>query len=255
MRTSLIGLIVFTLTACGPPETQGLTWDSLDFESYKQRFEAPTGQLNQDSVKELVDQIGQLTINLSEADSVSSMLSQILGAQKPGAKQGAITLENTQLYAKLSCIGPNLELPDLDFQHGHIRIDSPNISEDSLFSGDALMSFADCVISNSELGGKSPAYYDKEKSLFAMGLDLLVRDLESNEVRSLVFDLMLSNGELWTLLEDQVGDSFALKVDPDKLPNSFSLKGSNGTFSCYIKEDKLGGGCDGPDDLKFEVEL
>jgi hypothetical protein len=256
MKTIIAVLSTVLLSgACSPPESTGPTWEPLDFQAYKARFLAPTGEINAENIVELFEQIEQMSKDLEIAQSVGDMLSLFLGAEKPGAKQGALTLENTNLYVKLSCFGPNPQVPDLDFGHGHLRIDSPNISEAALFVGDALMSFNDCILSESLLRGKSPAYYDLEASQFAMGIDITLTDLTSGLEHPFVLDLMVVSGELWALIENQVGNSFGLMVDPAKLPASFSLKGSNGVFSCYIKKDKLGGGCDGPGDLKFEVNL
>jgi hypothetical protein len=235
------------MAACMPIGGDGPTWDNLDFEDFKERFKAPTGELTKESFLELAGHIETIAADLAVIDGVGPIIANINGnpGEAGGAlsvQQSALTLENDHAYMKISCPGPDTQTPDVSFKYGHLRIDTHDIIKNKLASGDALLSFIDCVISQSELAGKAPAYFDSAESLLAIAVDITVK--QGGNVRALVMDVIAEKGQFWTLLNDNLGRSYALLVDPKSLPDAITLKDKNGLIGC----EKTEGGvtCTGP---------
>jgi hypothetical protein len=183
--------------------------------------------------------------------------------QDMGQIQSALTFA----YVKYSCPGPDLTLPDFNFGHGFIQVETDDLLSSNIYSGLADFLFEKCVISKDRLEGFAYGKYFSDKKAVALSIELKdffdKNDLPEyfKNVQDDFFDFKLDIIIQWPsvsflLYSDNVtivlniifsvtGKSVSIE--------SITLKGTNGTYNCDLTIEKFS--CTGPNGEKIDINF
>ena len=263
MRLELIWGVTLGLLAtwgCTTPVLAPIEWEELDPQVVAHQFQNPTGEVTPETVVMLAQQFLQLADDL---EAVGHAVSHLINAMdtsetKEGplaVKRGGLSLDGTSAFLKVSCPGADLNVPDLSFGSGLIRVDSPSLADikggaDQL-TGDLLVTFSACLVETKELLGQSVAIYDKNNADITMRLAVEVVSLVDTATLDQLF--RYGSGVLQVMLVDEAGKSYVVSTELNSDMQEIEVKGTNGVFSCGLNAEPLG--CMDNDGIEFSFAL
>lgn len=238
MRRALTSLVL--ALGCGAGDVKLTRFEAFDPQALNAEFTDPTGVLNAESAALLFGEDLDDTLKFA-AKGVGGMVRKVMddgdSDGTKGSLEAALTVTSSNAYLRLSCPGPDLELPDLDFGHGELRLDAPGImpSKAAIKDGDVLLTFLGCQSGNMLIQAKNSAYYDVTKG-FIFELDLSASTVSGRSVGrdAMKFRVGLK-GQVELLVETAEG---TFVVDVGGLPGSLSVRGSNTTVDCTLSGSK-----------------
>lgn len=248
MRRALLALALAAVS-CGPPKTPPFEWEAIDKKAVLAGFDAPTGALEKETGKDVVNAIvGDPRVAGGKA--LAGALGKVVDDVQDGlgTTEGALRVTGAHAYIRVSCPGQDLDVPDTTFAFGEVRLDAPDIDSDQLGQGDVLLTFRGCVTGPLHLEGTSPAYYDVNPKRFLASLRVTVD--RGGAPQELALDARIGGGVREVLFEPAAGLG-TFVVDLTGYPKTLSIRASNATVDCTLKEG--GGTCGTDGGLTFEL--
>lgn len=239
--TSLF-LCSMTVAAC-KRDVDPVQWDALDLEEMRDRMDEPTAAATQQNVNEVAEQF----IRDREAlEAVFQFIEDAFETGDGGAGDGPAyirpRLEGTNVFVKFSCLGDDLAAPVLDFSQGHLRLDSPSLSEEFaetfFVEGAFLLGFSECRLGRFEYAGDSPGHYVVEDLTLAIDFDWAWTNHDEETEGVFDYEVLWDIGQRFQLLT-QLGSGETMVVEWSLLEVDFAIRGSDGEFACTIDPNSL----------------
>ena len=229
------------------PGFSPVQWDALNYDELSERINNPTGEVSLASIGEVSDEL--VILNASAMGFNETLTTAVTSLNsEPSSQEGGLVgtrhggLDGTNVYLKAACPGADLSNPTTNMSGGFVRIDSPNLSEESLSTGGLLVEFSDCVVGDLFMNGVCIAHYNDDPFSFGLSLDLFVsyQDFELKTFAEMIY----TNGQFQALVTLNDETTLAVEASFSDGLSTFTLSGSNGSFSCA--QDAAGSiSCDG----------
>lgn len=226
------------------PQLEPIRWQPLDVEALRREFSSPTGELTEANLNEvesvLNEQSGSVeTLGTFVADRLVAENGKLTG---PWVMPRSLT--GTSVYALLACPGSELDPGEVDFAHGHIRLDSPTLTPEVVealeFRGDLLLTFVECELNQLVVGGEARAHLDASRALVVPELRVtpLAPSLSGREaVPPVIIEHPLALGEstVEVLLALSSGDTVVVEFADE----STEASGVDGEVPCTNDEGEF----------------
>lgn len=239
-----VGVVVVACAAVTCfPDPKPVSWEPLDLDALKDDLANPTGEVNEDTSKEVAE---GLIANEEALREVLRFIELIYSLSQDD--QGGLTavvprgLDGTNIFMRIACPGSDVANPDTSFEEGELRLDSPGFTDEFLETfevvGDVHMDFTKCRIGPFEYEGSAPAHYDTAATEAAIDLRLDFVDQRTDGEGSFHYPLFTSLDDgvqmLYTL---ESGETLVLEwVDDFAMVD---LRGRNGLFLCTFDVDAV----------------
>ncbi len=230
---------VLGFAACGAGEVTLTRFKAFDPAALNAEFTEPTGEITQETVLALLGEDLSQSLKFA-AKGVGGMLAKVLDTgdgNTTGTLEAPLTVTSSNAYIRLSCPGPSVDTPNLDFLFGEVRIDAPGIlpSKAALKAGDVLLTFSSCIADKVMLAAKTSAYYDVSKG-FIFELDVSRSTINGIPLDYDPMKLRIGTKGLIEVLVEIPQGSYV--VDVAGLPGKLSVRGSNTKVECQLQGGK-----------------
>lgn len=240
---SLVSILIGS-GCVGEPEV--VDWDRVDVEDLERRLDRPTCIVNDAMIDEmgqdvLADQVPmRVTLELLELGLAEAERQLEIDPHDGQRTVGEVLEEvpdlgDAQLYVRVACPGDEYYGIGDSFEHGSILFESPTIRNPDLSEvrdeGEALAQFEDCQMGDTLLQGDAPLYYVRNGiRVTAVAPDI---DVENPWFGRYVFDraYLAREDEVRALYE--LEDGTHLTVELERYGARLSLRGVNGSYSCF----------------------
>jgi hypothetical protein len=242
LRIGSIWLLTAASMACAP-EVSVPEWDPIDMNELERQLAEPTGELaDVEDVEQWLEALGAKVATVRSAGDALDVVKDVLesGEGPPPVPEGSDgrAPSGTSVYLKIACPGEDPEDPDLSFDSGMIRVDSPRLSEEVLenlhVQGDLLFTFVECVAIDVSFDGEVRAFYEKGDSpRLALDPELEAEELLTGAVQRFTGVALLETD--WV--------QFAYTPEPDQtitvgfvpgLTDVVEVKAADGTYECDL---------------------
>jgi hypothetical protein len=225
------------------------SWDPIDYGGLVQDFSAPTGSLVDGSPQETAAVIETELGNAQDVqddvvllyEQMEVMIDVIEERQENALEPNTVnkgSVHGTNVYARISCLGPNLLDRSTDFEYGEIRLEGSDFSlNDALksgftFGGDMLAAFRECRMKNKTVRGVNPAFASVENGDLLVDLDISIEESDETEHRAR-YPFLLRRNEIHILADTGARGTYVLsiRVGGDRV---ITITTAEGIFGCSI---------------------
>ncbi|MCP4197677.1 MAG: hypothetical protein GY762_11060 [Proteobacteria bacterium] len=249
-----MALLCFCCVVSGGCEEDiyGPDWTPIDYNQVIQSIAGPTGTLVDDSPQVTADAIvAQLGNPLELVDDAEllyqqmevmlNVLEESQGIEQESNTASKGTVRGTTVYARISCLGPNLLNRSKDFDtYGEIRLEGSDFSlNDAIkdgfnLGGDMLVGFRECRIKDKIMHGLNPAFASIENAEFLVDLDLLVKKTDATEYRA-QYPFLVRRNEIIILADTGERGTYILSVQlGGNSVIAITITSAEGTYGCSI---------------------
>lgn len=240
-RTLTVAALVASCTWPGcKREVEPARWNAIDLEALRDSIDAPTGTVDEDSVSEIARDFVRAELPL---DALLGLIEDVftMSEQDGGVHAWRMPrLEGTNVFVEVSCPGPALSEPVLDFSEGRLRVDSPSLSEEYAetfhIEGDFLLSLDACRVDAFRYEGQSPGHYVVESRTLALDFAWEWEDLEDDGQGNVGSQVLWEIGQRVSLLYT-LDDGDTVVIEWTRSEAEFEIRGRNGSFACSTGGD------------------
>lgn len=251
---ALFGLLMLSCE----PEVAVNSWPAVPYAEIVDEMTAPSGRLIDADPSQTAAQVERLLDDHETIDRVMEIGSAVYRQAEPLIRSveesnGGVEYsdnatsgdaEGTTAYVRISCLGPNVLEPDLDFQHGELYVESPSFSAKDavaatvVLDGDMFGEFRnDCTLGPALVRGNFPGYISDPEDSLLLDLDLIVEE-ENRTTERFRFPVLMVRNLIRVLLRTEENGNYVLGFGVNDRA-AFSLGTEAGFYQCEVGSDGI----------------
>ncbi len=224
-------------------------WTPLDYDGFVRDLEEPTGTLVDDSPQKTADRIEErlgyapdviedVLLLYQQMELLLDVLEDSQENEQESNEASTGSVRGTNIYARISCLGPDVLDRSIDFEFGEIRLEGSDFSLDeamkSGFSlgGDVLVAFRDCLMANRIMRGVNPAFASVRSDEFLVDLDVSV-EKSSGSQHQAQYPFLVRRNEIVILADTGENGTYVLSIKVGR-DTVITITTAEGTFGCSV---------------------